>query len=461
LKGILLAITYGGAISSYFKLEGSKKKQRKQKQKNASIMGKFKDQHGEWRVAPDIKAYKGEVKEMLDVVEKKYPLVFAAVEKKENNKHENCTRALSYILQELETAVSSMAVLYLIEHGLIEQVDGAYVMSFLHDGFYVNDSKQINDELLVNLAEHINRHAGLEVKFGFKRVDPEFTEDELLALKELPELLLEQKIEKIWSLAQLAFPFPQGTSPATTLSDDSVLKTSNGFDIAVTQHGVGCAQVRIRSGGKLFHSKYLYEVDTIEDDRESRKQGCLATAAEVFGEDAVDNGLVNIQIKHNAGEYIELDPDSLLNSGERYTVFLKGSMGGGKSFLVNNKVAGPILKQGGSALFVAPNISLVDSMVAECARSGVPMTSYQKRKKKRNRVEPQDSSEPPRKKTKLDQWLTPSDDSQLSGDYEFKASTATAKFDEDALITTFDSLGQAENCKPDLIFIDETSKVLL
>jgi len=262
-------------------------------------------------------------------------------------------------------------------------------------------------------------------------------------------------------LAQLAFPFPQGTSPAITLSDDSVLKTSNGFDIAVTQHGVGCAQVRIRSGGKLFHSKYLYEVDTIEDDRESRKQGCLATAAEVFGEDAVDNGLVNIQIKHNAGEYIELDPDSLLNSGERYTVFLKGSMGGGKSYLVNNKVAGPILKQGGSALFVAPNISLVDSMVAECARSGVPMTSYQKRKKKRNRAEPQDSSEPPRKKTKLDQWLTPSDDSQLSGDYEFKASTATAKFDEDALITTFDSLGQAENCKPDLIFIDETSKVLL
>jgi len=194
LKGILLAITYGGAISSFFKLKGSKENQREQQQKNARIIKHFKDQHGQWLVAPDIEMYKGEVKEMLDVVEERYPLVFAAVAKEGNNKHQNCTRALSYILQELETAASAMAVLYLIEHGLIEQVDGAYVMSFLHDGFYVNDSDHINDKLLVNLAAYIKQQVGLEVKFGFKRVDPEFTKEELLALKELPELLLEQKI---------------------------------------------------------------------------------------------------------------------------------------------------------------------------------------------------------------------------------------------------------------------------
>ena len=308
-----------------------------------------------------------EVGEVLGVVENRYSKVYNAVKKQDKSPHQNKARTLSYILQEMETAVSALAVQYLIDNNLLgDKVKGAYVMSFLHDGFYVLNNEKINEALLSDLAAYIKDQSGLDVKFGFKRVNPEFTAEEAAAIKETKLLSASRSVDWMMKLARQAFTFPEGTEPEG-LNEESVLRTNNGYEIAIIQHGIGCAQVDIRTGGTLFQSKCLFEVDTIDNDREARTEFAHRVAQEVYGEDAV----VDVQIRHNAGEYIKIreqDADGewvdvevevLLKSNERRTIFIKGSMGGGKSYLVTDKMARPLLRAGGSAMFLSPNTSLV------------------------------------------------------------------------------------------------------
>ena len=140
IKAIVLAITYGGSISSVFEAKhGSKKKE--EKALLQSDAKKFQDHNGKWVEMPLLKRYKDEVKKVIGVIEEYYPEVFKAVYKDGITAHDHKTRTLSYVLQSMETAVSALAVLYMIDKGLLgDLVDGAYRMSFLHDGFYVLES---------------------------------------------------------------------------------------------------------------------------------------------------------------------------------------------------------------------------------------------------------------------------------------------------------------------------------
>ena len=221
----MLSITYGGSVSSVFK----------DKNRYAAYRSYFKDGDGSFKESPRISEYKQEVKRVLKKIKEEYPTLHDSVMIKENNHHQNQARTLSYLLHEIETCISAMAVLYLIDNGILKaEDDGSYQLAFLHDGFYVKKHEGINNQLLTDLSQHIKVHAGVDMKFGFKDVDPKFTAAEIAALESRQDLSEIDKIAKMWKMASQIFKFPEGTLPKDTLDDNYVLKTNNSYDIAVT-----------------------------------------------------------------------------------------------------------------------------------------------------------------------------------------------------------------------------------
>jgi len=476
VKSILLSITYGGGIGSIFEVKGSSKVRRKIKKKFKDIKHKFKDARGEYKYSPSLQGYKNEVKQMLNVITDIYPGVFKSVKNEDNNNHQNKTRTLSYVLQEVETCVSAIAVLYLIDNKtLLPREDNTYQMSFLHDGFYVKQNDKINEQLLKNISDHILQVAGVVTKFGFKAVNSNLSDDEINALDEGRKthmMSVKEIIDKMWTMACKVFTkFPQGTTPHETLNVNNILTTNNGFDIAITQESIGCARVDIRTGGKTFISDFVYEVDTIENDRENREKMCEEVAIEVFGEAAVINNMVDIQISHNMSDYVkvrewndmtkqwaDMDFTRLRNGRQKVTMLIKACMGSGKTHIVTNEITSLILANGGSTLYVSPNKSLVNSMTVDCHRSGVEMTPYSGKKRKLVEVnqQPKGILKYAVKRPKgnvTQQTYTRSGDERVQLPPMYR--------DDRRLITTFDSVMKVpEDIKYDLVYIDETSQTL-
>lgn len=190
---------------------------------------------------------------------------------------------------------------------------------------------------------------------------------------------------------------------------------------------------------------------------------CEQVAADVFGDEAVKSGVVDIQIHHERGEYIQLrqynvntnsfvdvDFKALMKSNEaKYTLFIKGGMGSGKTHLAIRKIAGPIIENGGNVLAVTPNISLSNATIVEFHSAGVQMTSYKDKKRKSENLG-RDVNK--KHKTGIEKCF-------LSGIVAIDVPTGIR--DDTILTTTFDSVHIVDHdVRHSMLLVDETSKVL-
>lgn len=461
VKVIVLAINYGGGVEGVFK-----------KSEFQEVEDQFKDQDGEFKYAPALTAFKKEVREVMEVVKLHYRGVYDMVALKGNIEHKNITRTLSFVLQEMETCISSIAVMYLIDEGVLrKRADGLVRMTFLHDGFFVPVNETINDELLVKLTEHVRDVTGVPVSFGFKVVDPNYTTEEKAVIERVVLATEAETIAKMWMMAKLVFPIPSIVEPEGV--EDGIMRATHGYDFHFTQEGVSRVRVDVWRGGELRGSDTIGEIDTIDDDLACRDDMARGIAAETFGATTMENGLIDVQLPRRPGEYVEMRelvdgeyvkmrPRDLLETGKRHTVYIKGTMGSGKSYMAINDLINPALQMGKGAISLTPNKSLAQAMGSDCARGGVPMSMYTNkkaldRKRKRGSDDGDDT---------VTQYMEPKVRAvTVRGKIDVPSGDARVVVkpggrDDRAIITTIDSILKVpEDVTHGVLFGDETSKL--
>ncbi len=282
--------------------------------------------------------FREEVGRVLSVVTVKYHDQYNILKKKNPTYSEYKLKrtTLSYVLSEVEAAISSCALLLMIDWGWVQQDEEGVVASFLHDGIYIK--KHLSDEKLDKLSKEVSRRVGFRVDFGCKTVDPYFTPDELKAIENARQPVDPGETKKM--LAKLAFGDTEHT-------------------VVVKQAGVGKAivtmEVRDPLTGTLFpvSTKYYFTTDGARRHHRAALVDAKKDSEMIFGEEVE----VSFQIATKNQPYV-VRPS--VGSDQPTMTLLKASMNGGKSYGSQSSYF-----QHGECIFIAPTISLTSSFRAD------------------------------------------------------------------------------------------------
>lgn len=347
IKLVVNSILYGGGVQSILgdpTIKKSNDKQRIDQERNEL----------EEKTPPLLKRFKGEVQQVLQVVTQKYSAQYEVLRQHRGSSKvdwSDRTRTLSYILQEVETAITAHALSLMIEWGCTRVIKEGIIASLVHDGVYISPTDKEVD--LEELSKRVSSRVGFKVTFGFKRVNPGFTPDELRALNEIPATDITKK-----RLAAEAFGLTN-------------------HRVVVKQRAPGQADVTMELwDGRPVMTQSFFTTDQREREIQTGTWVAHRDAKVIFkGAKTIDMQLPKPSTWLSPPAYVKFQCE------QGIMAFIKAGMNSGKSYNAFKEAA-----KLGECVYIAPTISLVESAITDALNEhGLRLGDYRDKKNKDHR----------------------------------------------------------------------------